>query len=381
MRCILTLWLLLASAAVWSAEAGSTPLSVQARAWAVFDFSSGQMLAGGNTREKLPPASVTKLMTAYVVFDALKKNQIRLDDSVTISKRAWRQGYFTRESRMFLEAGSRVSIEDLLQGLIVQSGNDASVALAEAVSGSEAAFVDRMNQTAKSLGMNDSHFTNPNGIHHPELYTTARDLGILARALIRDFPERYPLFSEREFTYNKITQHSRNHLLDRDPSVDGLKTGHHKKAGYCMVSSALRDGRRIISVVLGAKTAPQRLRASATLLDYGFRFFESVKAADAGTPLTEVRVWKGAQPELTLGLARPLTVSLPRGASKDLSMRSQVTLPVFAPVVAGQVLGQLDVLLNGKPILSEPLIALTAVPEGSLWRRWSDALRLRWNLI
>lgn len=383
MRLSLFLALLLRCAATLAADPIQTPVAapvVQAKAWAVFDFDSGQQLAGDNAQLRLAPASVTKLMTAYVVFDALKKNQIRLDDKVIVSKHAWRQGYLTRESRMFLDLGSQVSIADLLQGLIVQSGNDASVALAEAVGGTEAAFVARMNHTALILQMRDSHFTNPNGIHNPQLYTSAQDLGRLARALIRDFPERYPLFRERDFTYNNIIQHSRNHLLARDPSVDGLKTGHHKQAGYCMVTSALRDGRRIISVILGAKTPQQRLRGSAALLDYGFKLFETVKAADAGQPLAFVRIWKGAQPQLSVGITQTLKVSLPRGARKNLSMRSQIGLPVLAPVAAGQALGQLDVLLGGKLIRSEPLVALSAVAEGGVWRRWSDALRLRFGM-
>ncbi len=379
MRFLLLIPLLLHTAAALSAAVPAAPV-VQAKAWAVFDYDSAQMLAGGNTRQRLAPASVTKLMTAYVAFDALKKNQIRLDDLAIVSKRAWRQGYSTRESRMFLDLGSKVTVSDLLRGLIVQSGNDASVALAEHIAGSETAFVARMNQTAQTLGLKDSHFTNPNGIHHPQLYTSARDLGLLARALIHDFPDRYALFDEAEFTYNKITQHSRNRLLERDPSVDGLKTGHHKQAGYCIVTSALRNGRRIISVVLGAKTPPQRLRASAALLDYGFKFFETVQAANAGQPLTQVRIWKGEQRELPLGITQALTVSLPRGTRPELSMRSQVELPILAPVRAGQTLGRLEVRLGDKLIRSEPLVALSEIAEGGLWRRWSDAFRLRWNL-
>lgn len=379
MRFLALTALLLHTAAAASAPPSGAP-AVQARAWAVFDYDSAQLLAGQNTRQQLAPASVTKLMTAYVAFDALKKNQIRLDDLATVSKRAWRQGYFTQESRMFLDVGSQVKVSDLLQGLIVQSGNDASVALAEHVAGTEAAFVERMNQTAKTLGMEDSHFTNPNGIHHPQLHTSARDLGLLTRALIHDFPDHYALFSATEFTYNKITQRNRNRLLARDPSVDGLKTGHHKQAGYCIVTSAKRDGRRIISVVLGAKTPPQRIRASAALLDYGFRFFETIQAANAGQPLTQVRIWKGTQEELPLGIAQPLTLSLPRGARKDLSMRSKVELPILAPVHAGQMLGRLEVRLGDRLIRSEPLVALSAIAGGGLWRRWTDAFRLRWNL-
>ncbi len=369
-----------APAGVAAGNKSHPPPAIPAKAWAVFDYDSAQLLAGANTRQRLPPASLTKLMTAYVAFEAIKSKQIRLNDRVLISKRAWRQGYFTRESRMFLEYGSHVTVSELLRGLLVQSGNDASVALAEHISGTEPAFASRMNASAKALGLTDSHFTNPNGIHHPDLYTSARDLGRLARALIHDFPEHYALFSETEFTYNKITQRNRNRLLARDPSVDGLKTGHHKAAGYCMVTSAMRDGRRIISVVLGAQTPPQRVHSSALLLDYGFRFFETVHAAAAGQALTEIRVWKGMQNELSLGVTQPLTLSLPRGSRATLTMRSNVPLPVVAPVQAGQKLGRLEVLLGGKLIRSEPLVALTSVLAGGLWRRWSDALRLRWNL-
>lgn len=379
MRSLLIAALLLHGTLVFAAGAPLAP-SVPAKAWAVYDYDSAQLLAGVNTRQKLPPASLTKLMTAYVAFDALNKKQIALTDRVLISKRAWRQGYYTRESRMFLEYGSNVTVSELLRGLVVQSGNDASVALAEHIAGSEPAFAARMNQTAKALGLTDSHFTNPNGIHHPEMYTSPRDLGLLARALIHDFPEHYALFSETEFTYNKITQRNRNRLLHRDATVDGLKTGYHKAAGYCMVTSAVRDGRRIISVVLGAPTPSQRVRTSAALLDYGFNFFEVIQAAAGRAPLTQVRIWKGAGDSLALGLTEPLTLSLPRGSRKNLSLRANVPLPVLAPVAAGQTLGQLEVRLDGTLIRSEPLVALNAVPEGGFWRRWSDTARLRWQL-
>lgn len=353
--------------------------TVPVKSWAIVDAESGQLLAGHNADQRLQPASLTKLMTAYVAFEALKAGHIRDEDSVRVSEAAWRRGYVTRESRMFLELGSRVSVADLLRGILVQSGNDASVALAEHVAGSEPDFVDLMNRYAAELGMKHSHFTNATGVPDPKLLTSAHDLARLSRALIKNFPERYRLFSEREFTYNKILQRNRNALLKEDIGVDGLKTGHHDDAGYCLAASALRDGRRLIVVVLGAQKPRQRLEAVRSLLDYGYRFFETTTPARAQVPLLRVRVWKGAQPELPLGIAHDLNLSIPRGSNRQLSLETEVATTVLAPVNAGQVMGTLTVKLGGAVVRQEPLVALAAVPEGGLWRRAVDTLRLRFE--
>lgn len=353
--------------------------AVPVKSWAILDADSGQLLAGHNADQRLQPASLTKLMTAYVAFEALKAGHIRDEDAVRVSEAAWRRGYVTRESRMFLELNSTVSVTDLLRGVLVQSGNDASVALAEHVAGSESDFVELMNRYAAELGMKHSHFTNATGVPDTKLLTTAHDLARLSRALIKDFPDRYGLFSEREFTYNNILQRNRNPLLKEDIGVDGLKTGHHDSAGYCLAASARRDGRRLIAVVLGAQKPRQRADAVRTLLDYGFRFFETATPARARVPLLNVRVWKGEQPELSLGLAHDLRLSVPRGTGGQLRLETVLTTPVLAPVAAGQIMGTLNVKLGTDIIRSEPLVSLAAVPEGGLWRRSIDALRLRFR--
>ena len=357
------------------------PPVLPVKSWAILDADSGQLLAGHRADERLEPASLTKLMTAYVAFDALKHGQIRLDDSVRVSERAWRRGYVTRESRMFLELHSRVAVSDLLRGVIVQSGNDASVALAEHVAGSEESFVELMNRFATGLGMTRTHFTNATGVPDRKLLTTAHDLALLARALVRDFPAQYPIFSEREFTYNRIVQRNRNPLLKSDPAADGLKTGHHDAAGYCLAASAVRDGRRLITVVLGASKPRQRADATTALLDYGYRFFETTRVAAAQKPLAQVRVWKGEHAVLDLGVARDVKVSLPRGAGSQVTLVPEVPTPLLAPIAAGQSVGTLKVMLGEQVIRREPLQALSAVPEGGLWRRTTDAVRLCFGAV
>lgn len=352
---------------------------VPVKSWAILDADSGQLLAGHNADQRLQPASLTKLMTAYVAFTALKAGHIRDTDAVRVSEAAWRRGYVTRESRMFLELGSQVTVAELLQGVIVQSGNDASVALAEHIAGNETDFVDVMNRYAADLGMTNSHFTNATGVPDPKLVTTARDLALLSRALVRDFPNRYAVFSQREFTYNKILQRNRNSLLKEDIGVDGLKTGHHDDAGYCLAASALRDGRRLIAVVLGAQKPRQRADAVRTLLDYGFRFFETVTPARAQSALVQTRVWKGAQDAVPVGVTRDLHLSIPHGTRSQLKMETVVNTPVLAPVAAGQVMGTLRIKLGDQIVRQEPLVALAAVPLGGLWRRGIDTLQLRFD--
>lgn len=277
---------------------------------------------------------------------------------------------------MFIEVGKRVAVGDLLHGIIVQSGNDASVALAEHLAGTEETCANLMNRYAKQLGMTQTHFANATGVPHPDQFTTAGDMALLARALIREFPQQYALFKEKEFTFNGIRQPNRNRLLWRDPGVDGLKTGHVQKAGYHLVASALREGRRLIAVVLGTGSENARADATLALLNYGFRFYETVPVGAAGKPLLTIRAWKGADKELALGLAGPLVVSVPRGARERLELKPEAAATVHAPVAAGAALGTLKVMLDGRELRQEPLVALKALPEGNLWRRTSDGVQL-----
>ncbi len=352
------------------------PPKVEARAYLLEDYNSGRVLAEKNADQRMEPASLTKMMTAYVVEQELRLGNISLDDKVRVSEKAWR----TPGSRMFIEVGTQVSVRDLLRGMIVQSGNDASVALAEHVAGSEEAFVSLMNSYAKALGMTGTHYVNATGLPHKDHYTTARDLAVLARAMIRDFPEDYyALYSEKEFTYNGIRQFNRNKLLWQDPSVDGIKTGHTEAAGYCLVASAQRGGMRLISVLLGADSENKRASESQKLLTYGFRFFETHKLYNAGEPLTEVRIWKGAKERLSLGLAQDLWVTVPRGHYDDLKAEMRLPPQIIAPVDQGQVIGVANVYLGDKkdqPWAKRDLIALEDIPEGSLWQVISDEVLL-----
>ena len=341
---------------------------VGARAYLVEDFHSGSTIAEKNADQPVEPASITKLMSAYVIFSEIRNGTLALEDKVRISKKAWR----TEGSRMFVEVGSQVSVADLLKGMIIQSGNDATVALAEQVAGSEEAFASLMNHYAQQLGLGNSHFVNSTGLPHKDHYTTARDIARIARALIRDFPEYYEWYSERSFTYNGITQYNRNKLLWRDESVDGMKTGHTDSAGYCLVTSAERNGMRLISVVLGTRSEEARADASQALLNYGFRFFETHKLYDAGTRLTTARVWKGALESVELGLPETLYVTIPRGEYKNLDASMQLRDLITAPVQKGQVLGRVVIRLGDDLVAEKDLTALAAVPEGSFWQRIID---------
>lgn len=352
------------------------PPNLPARSYLLFDYDSGQALASKEPALRAEPASLTKLILVYIAFDEIKQGRVKPTDEALISEKAWRQGMDSKESRMFIEVGKRVSVQDLLHGIIVQSGNDASVALAEHLGGTEETFADLMNRYAKQLGMTQSHFTNATGVPAPDQYTTANDMAVLGRALIRDFPEQYALFKEKDFVFNKIRQPNRNKLLWRDPSVDGIKTGHAEKAGYHLVASALRDGRRLITVVLGMDGENARTDASLALLNYGFRFYETVPLTAARKPVLTIRAWKGADKELALGLAQPLVVSVPHGTRERLQLQPEAAGPVYAPVAAGQALGTLKVMLDGKLLRQEPLVALAALPEGNLWRRVSDGVQL-----
>ena len=354
----------------WSQAATPVPKapSVGAKGYLVEDFLSGQAIAEKNADQPLEPASITKLMTAYVIFNEIRNGSLALSDKVRISEKAWR----TQGSRMFVEVNTQVSIADLLKGMIIQSGNDATVALAEQVAGTEASFATLMNTYAQQLGLTRSHFINSTGLPDKEHYTTARDIVRIARAMIREFPEYYQWYSEKQFTYNEITQYNRNKLLWRDESVDGLKTGHTDSAGYCLVTSAQRDGMRLVSVVLGTKSEESRADASQSLLNYGFRFFETHKLYDGNTKLTNARIWKGASDAVELGLAEPLYITIPRGEYNNLDASMQLQEQITAPVTQGQTLGRVVINLAGTLVSERDLVALQAVDEGGFWQRIVD---------
>lgn len=361
----------LAPAAAQRAPVPSAPI-IGAKSYLVIDGQTGSTLAELKPDERLAPASLTKLMTAYAVFKSLEQGQITLDEEITISEKAWR----TQGSRMFIEVGSRVSIENLLLGMIVQSGNDASVALAEHVAGSEQVFAELMNQYAQALGMTQSSFVNSTGLPNDNHYSTARDLATLARAIVTEFPEYYAWYSVREFEWNSIKQPNRNNLLWRDPSVDGMKTGHTEEAGYCLVSSAERDGMRIVAVVLGTSSAKARVDGSQALLNYAFRFFETRLLYKAGEAITESRIWKSANETSSLGVLEDLYITIPRGSYDSLDMVSNVPAVLTAPVAKGQPLGDIEVRLGEETLLASPLRALDDNPEGSFWQRTRDSVSL-----
>ena len=348
------------------------PPIIGAKSYLLVDATTGHELAAHEPDQKLAPASLTKLMTAYVVFQALKRQQIDLADEVTISEKAWR----TQGSRMFVEVGSRVAIRDLLLGMIVQSGNDASVALAEHVAGDESVFAELMNQYAEALGMHSTHFVNATGWPDDEHYSSARDLARLARAIIEEFPEYYRWYSVREFTWNDIKQPNRNNLLWRDPSVDGMKTGHTDDAGYCLISSAMRDDMRIIAVVMGTGSANARITGSQALLNYGFNFYETRLVYRAGEEVAKARIWKSAKEYTGLGLLEDLYITIPRGTYDALELTRRLPAVIEAPVAQGQPLAEIVVSLNGEDLLNESLRALDDNPKGSLWQRTRDGVSL-----
>lgn len=360
------------SAASAQTQPTPAPPIIGAKSYLMIDAKTGHELAALEPDQRLAPASLTKLMTAYVVFAALSQDQIRLEDEVTISEKAWR----TDGSRMFIEVGKRVSVRDLLLGMIVQSGNDASVALAEHVAGSEGVFAEMMNQNAAALGMLSSSFRNSTGLPDDDHYSTARDLATLARAIIREFPEYYKWYSVREFTWNDIKQPNRNRLLWRDDSVDGMKTGRTDDAGWCLVSSAKRDDMRVIAVVLGTSSDKARIDGSQALINYGFRFFETRLLYAADEEITQVRVWKSANEYTPLGVMDDIYITIPRGSYDSLDMVRNIPATLTAPVAHGQPIAEISVTLNGKEILSDKLRALKANPSGSFWQRTRDSISL-----
>lgn len=345
---------------------------VPARAYILVDALSGDVLAQQDADAPMDPASITKLMTAYAVFKELGKGALSLDDMVSVSEKAWR----TQGSRTFIEVGSRVKLEDLVRGMIIQSGNDASVALAEHVAGTEEAFAELMNEYARRLGMQNTSFRNATGLPAEGHYSSARDIALLAGAIIREFPEHYRYYSEREFTYNDITQHNRNTLLLRDPSIDGMKTGMTDAAGYCLVASALRDDMRLISVVLGTDGPKARASATQALMNWGFRFYETHRLYAAGEAVTEVRVWKGETEQAGVGLDSDLWVTLPRGRYEQVEAVAELSSPIVAPVGPDAPVGQLRVTLGSEELALRELRPLVAVPEGGMWRRMVDSVLL-----
>jgi len=348
------------------------PPAIHAKAWLLMDYHSGAILSEDNPDKRMEPASLTKMMTSYVVMSELEAGSIHMNDEVLISKKAWKMG----GSRMFVEVNKRVPLKDLILGMIVDSGNDATVALAEHTAGSEDSFVNLMNKYAEKLGMKHTHFDNATGWPDPKHYTTAADLAILARALIRDFPDHYDLYKVKQFTYNNIPQFNRNRLLWLDDRVDGVKTGHTESAGFCLVASAKKDDMRLISVVLGTHSDDARENESRKLLNYGFRFFETFKLHEAQDPLTQMRVWKGQKDEVPLGLASSLYITTPRGKRNLIKAQMTVDSTIVAPINKGHEYGEVDVRLGDKIIAKRPLIALQDVPVGGFWRRTIDNIKL-----
>jgi len=353
-----------------------TPPALAAKSWLLIESASGQELAAQAADERMEPASLTKLMTAYLTFAAIKQGTIKLDQAVPVSEKAWR----TQGSRMFIKVNTQVPVEDLIKGMIVQSGNDACVALAEAIAGSEDNFAQMMNREAQRLGMKNTSFRNAAGMPDPQHYTTARDLAILAGALIRDFPEEYAkYYSLKEFRYNNITQPNRNRLLWIDPTVDGVKTGHTEAAGYCLISSSKRGDRRLLSVVLGTASDSVRAQESLKLLNYGFQFYEAVRLYAKDQPVSSLKVWKGAAPTVKAGFKNDFVISVPKGFSNRLKTELLSQQPLMAPVSAGQVVGTLKVSLDGKPFGDYPVVAIEAVPVAGIFGRMIDTVRLWFN--
>ena len=345
--------------------------NLKATGYILMDGTSGRILTEKNSDERMPPASLTKLMTMYIISSALKHGEIKPDDKVLISKKAWK----TEGSRMFVKVGSEVPVSELIQGVVVASGNDAAVALAEHIAGTEEGFADIMNQQAKILGMNNSHFTDSTGLPDPEHYSTAHDLAILTKAYIKNFPEDYSLYSEKWFTYNKIRQPNRNRLLWRYQYADGLKTGHTKEAGYCLVGSAKKDGMRLITVVLGEPNDASRTEDSIRLMTFGFRFFETHKLYGASTPLVQARVWQGKKGEVPLGLTEDFYITVPAGQYKKLQASMKLDKAIKAPIVKGQTYGELIIKLNDDVLTTKPLIALEGDTKGGFFRSMTDSVK------
>ena len=356
----------------WAEPIIPSPPQLAAKSYVLMDAASGKVLVENAGDERLPPASLTKLMTAYIATLEIKKGQISESDMVTVSEKAWRTG----GSRMFIQVNTQVSVDDLLHGIIIQSGNDASVAMAEHIAGSEEAFADLMNSTAQRLGMSNTHFMNATGLPHPEHYSSAADMAKLARAIIHEDPAHYGIYAQKEFFWNNIKQPNRNLLLWRDKTVDGLKTGHTEEAGYCLVASAVRDDMRLITAVFGTNSEQARAAETQKLLTYGFRFFETRTFYQKGVELATSRVWKGQQDQVSAGLAGDLTMTLPRGQMDKLQAGLTFNPELTAPIQQGDVVGKVEVSLDGQVVQSTDLIALQTVEEGGLFSRLRDSIQL-----
>jgi D-alanyl-D-alanine carboxypeptidase (penicillin-binding protein 5/6) len=349
-----------------------TAPQVDARSYIVVDYRTDKILAAKDAVARVEPASLTKLMTAYIVFQELTAGKLKLDEQVTVSEHAWR----SEGSRTFIELGKPVSVQDLILGMIVQSGNDATIALAERIAGTEETFAQMMNANAKRLGMVGTHFENSSGLPSPQHYTTARDLSLLANAIIREYPQDYKWFSVREFEHNGIKQQNRNGLLEKDPTVDGLKTGHTDSAGFCLVTSSLRDGMRLVSVVMGSASMKARENASTALLNYGFTFYDTKLVVKGGDVLASARVWKGQSASVDLGIKDDLYVTLPRGEAGSLKTATDVPPRLIAPLAADTALGSLRVFAGGQTLATVPMHPLKSVAAGGWWRRLIDTIRL-----
>jgi D-alanyl-D-alanine carboxypeptidase (penicillin-binding protein 5/6) len=377
-RFVFALLLAVAAPAALAASIVPSPPQVAAKAYILVDARSGAVLAEQNADMPLPPASLTKMMTGYILSNEIDAGRVKQSDMVPVSRNAWSQNpLFVGSSLMWIEPGKDVSVEDLERGIIISSGNDACVAVAEYLAGTESAFAEMMNAQAEALGMVDTYYVNSHGLPHPEHMTTARDLATLARAIIEDHPEHYPIYKEREFTYNGIRQYNRNTLMAEDPTVDGLKTGHTEEAGYGLVASAERRDMRLVSVVLGTKSKSARKNETRGLLNYGFRFYETVTQFEAGQVLDTARVWKGMQDQVSVGMLDETVLTLPRGKSKLLTTVVAVEGDLVAPLAVGDVVGSVQLTLDGETVFREPLVALEAVEPGNFFARLWDTL-LMW---
>jgi D-alanyl-D-alanine carboxypeptidase (penicillin-binding protein 5/6) len=359
-----------------SARAVSLPVPPQlaAKAYVLYDYNSRQIIVSQHGNARLAPASLTKLMTAYLTFDALEHDTLSLKQNLTVSLAAVRNT--PGESRMLLAAGQSVTVDDLLHGLIVQSGNDAAITLALNIAGSETGFVDMMNKEARRLGMSNTHFTNPAGLPDQQHYSSAADLALLSAAIVRDYPRYYPLFSQREFSFNNVTQANRNRLLWLDPYADGMKTGHTESAGFCVVGSAKRGDHRLIAVLFGADSDALRATESQKLLNYGFQNFDAVRLYEKDQPVTEVRVWKGTSSYVELGFRQDMFLTIPKGMQNQLKATLETRQPIFAPLGGGQKIGTLKLTLVGNPYAEFPLVTLDSVSLANVFSRGWDSIRL-----
>jgi serine-type D-Ala-D-Ala carboxypeptidase (penicillin-binding protein 5/6) len=345
---------------------------IAAKSYLLLDFSSGQPLAALNAQQRVEPASLTKLMTAYVTFSALKQKRIRPDQVATVSEQAWH----AVGSRMFIEPKKPVTVDELIRGIVIQSGNDASIALAETVAGTEEAFVELMNREAQRLGLKDTRFANSTGLSHPQHYSTAQDLAALAAAVIRDFPEYYPLYAQKEYRYNNIAQFNRNRLLWTDPSVDGMKTGYTENAGYCLITSAKRGERRLLSVVLGTASEAMRAMESQKLLNHGFQAYDGLRLYPGKQAVATLQVFKGASNSVSAGFLSDFHITVPRGSGDKLKGSVESLQPLLAPINVGQRIGTIKLTLDGKPYREVPVVALESVPVAGILGRGWDTLRL-----